>query len=247
MQTIREVRGNNEDGVVIPSSYTANGWSNVLPHEMNVLFHALCYAVKEGESKAQMREMLDSFAGLKGTFAEPTEDMFKSKEDFEGYVNVLERHKRVIVRSGYEYPTSREEALALFEKWGILLDQGDVWDIPIYPFPDAMEMFDLTDEEKLALAYVKLEALIHPIFSRLVLALHERDDEVFHLSKADLKQMLNTNDAMLTEVLIKLTPYLEEPIENMLEIPDDQPMTFSVVWERIYEDFLGQQYSSNVQ
>ncbi|USG65404.1 DUF6042 family protein [Brevibacillus ruminantium] len=247
MQTIRDIRENSVDGVAIPAAYAANGWSNVLPHEMNVLFQALCFAVTKGESKAEMNEIMDGFEGLKNTFTEPKEEMFKSKEDFEGYVHLLERHKKVINRSGYEYPTSREEALALFEKWGLLLDKGDVWDVPISPFPDTLDLFQLTENEQVALIYLKLEALVHPVFSRLILALHERDDEVFHLSKADLKQMLSTNDAMLTEVLIKLTPYLQEPVENMLEIPDDEPMTFSVVWERVYEDFLKQDYSSNVQ
>jgi plasmid replication initiation protein len=97
------------------------------------------------------------------------------------------------------------------------------------------------------LNHIKVETLVHPIFSRLILALHEKDENDFRLSKAELKEMLNTNDAMLTEVLIKLTPYLQEPIENMLDIPDDQKMEFTVVWERVYEDFLGDKYPQLVQ
>lgn len=247
MQTVRDVRDSSSEGVAIPGAYAGHGWSNVLPHEMNVLFQALCYAVTKGESKAEMREIVDGFEGLEGLFAEPTEDMFNSKEDFENYKSLLERHKKVIVRSGYEYPKSREEAIALFERWGLLIDKGDVWDIPITPFPDALDTFELTEAEQYALRYVRFEALVHPFFARLVMTLHERDDESFTFTKAELKEMLNTNDSMLAEVLIKLTPYMEEAIENMLEIPEDEPMTFSIVWERVYEDFLGQQFSPNVQ
>ncbi|WNC14523.1 DUF6042 family protein [Brevibacillus brevis] len=246
MQTIRDIRHNNE-GVVIPSSYAANGWSSVLSHEMNVLFQALCYVVTKHETKAEMEKALDDFNALKGTFATPTPEQFKSEEDFKGYVNSLNRFKAFLGRSNYEYPANREEAIELFSKWGLLIDKGDVWDVPVYPFPDAADLFKLTDAESLALAHIKLEALVHPVFSRLVMMLHEQEENTFHLSKGELKSMLNTNDEMLTEVLIKLTPYLEEAVENILEIPEDEKMTFTVVWERVYEDFLGEQFSQNVQ
>lgn len=246
MQTIRDIRHNN-DGVVIPSGYTANGWSSVLSHEMNVLFQALCYVVTKYETKADMEKGLDGFKALEGTFAEPVKESFKSEEDYKGYVNLLRKHKAFLSRSNYEYPASREEAIQLFAKWGLLIDKGDAWDVPVYPFPDVTHLFQLSEAEQLALAHVKLEALVHPMFSRLVMMLHEREENTFTFSKAELKTMLNTNDEMLTEVLIKLTPYMEEAIENMLEIPEDEPMTFTVVWERVYEDFLGQQFAQNVQ
>ncbi|KQL46583.1 hypothetical protein AN963_16820 [Brevibacillus choshinensis] len=246
MQTIRDIRQNNE-GVVIPSSYAANGWSSVLSHEMNVLFQAMCYVVTKFETKAEMESALKDFNALEGTFTAPVKDQFKSEEDFNGYVNLLNRFKAFMSRSNYEYPNSREAAVELFTKWGLVIDKGDVWDVPVYPFPDAAELFQLSDAETLALAHVKLEALVHPIFSRLIMTLHEQDENTFNLSKAELKNMLNTNDEMLTEVLIKLTPYMEEAIENILEIPEDEAMTFTVVWERVYEDFLGEQFSKNVQ
>jgi hypothetical protein len=246
MQTIRDIR-NNQTGVVIPSGYTANGWYNVLSHDMNVLFQALCYVVTKCESKEEMKKQLDGFKGLQHVFSTPKKEKFKSEEDYNAYVAHVEKHKEFLERSGYQYPTSREEAIELLTKWGLVLDKGDVWDIPVYPFPDTMDLFQLTEAEQFALTHIKLEALVHPMFSRLVLKLHEHEENTFTYTKAELKEMLNTNDAMLTEVLIKLTPYMEEPIDNMLEIPDDQPMTFTVVWERIYEDFLGQEFSSNVQ
>lgn len=246
MQTIRDIRQNNE-GVVIPSSFTTNGWSSVLSHEMNVLFQALCYVVTKFETKAEMEKALNEFQALQGTFATPVKESFKSEEDFAGYVNLLNRFKAFLGRSNYAYPESREEAIQLFVKWGLVLDKGDVWDVPVYPFPDASELFQLSEAEQLALAHVKLEALVHPIFSRLIMKLHEREENTFTLSKAEMKEMLNTNDQMLGEVLIKLTPYMEEAVENILEIPEDESMTFTVVWERVYEDFLGQQFSQNVQ
>lgn len=246
MQTIRDIRHNNE-GVVIPSSYAANGWSSVLSHEMNVLFQAICYVVTKYETKAEMENALKEFNALEGTFTAPVKEQFNSEEDFNGYLNLLHRFKAFMSRSNYEYPASREAAVELFTKWGLVIDKGDVWDVPVYPFPDAAELFQLSDAEALALAHVKLEALVHPIFSRLIMKLHEQEENTFHLSKAELKQMLNTNDEMLAEVLIKLTPYMEEAIENVLEIPEDEAMTFTVVWERVYEDFLGEQFAQNVQ
>lgn len=246
MQTIRDIRQSNE-GVVIPSSYTANGWSSVLSHEMNVLFQAFCYVTTKYETKAEMEAALKGFKALEGTFTAPVKKQFKSEEDYNGYVNLLNRFKAFLSRSNYEYPTSLEEAVALFEKWGLVIDKGDVWDVPVYPFPDAADLFQLNEAETLALAHVKLEALVHPIFSRLIMMLHERDENSFTLSKAELKSMLNTNDEMLAEVLIKLTPYMEEAVEGILEIPEDESMTFTVVWERVYEDFLGEQFSKNVQ
>lgn len=242
MQTVRDIRHNNE-GIVIPSGFKANGWADVLPHEMNVLFQAFCYVVTKYETKAEMEQALDELKALEGTFATPTADMFKSEQDFKGYVKLLNKHKAFFQRSNYEYPNSREEAIELFSKWGLLLDKGDVWDIPVYPFPDVTALFKLSEAEQLALSYVKLEALVHPMFSKLVMQLHEQEENSFSYSKADLKAMLNTNDEMLAEVLIKLTPYLEEPIDNMLDIPEDEKMSFTVVWERVYEDFLGQQYT----
>lgn len=246
MQTIRDIRHNSE-GVVIPSSYTANGWSSVLHHEMNVLFQAMCYVVTKYETKAEMEKGLKEFKALDTAFSAPVKESFKSEEDFEGYVNVLKKHKAFLSRSNYEYPSSLEEALQLFVKWGLVLDKGDVLDVPVYPFPDVTELFTLTEAEDFALAHIKLEALVHPMFSRLVMILHEQEENSFSYTKVQLKEMMNTNDEMLTEVLIKLTPYMEEPIENMLDIPDDEPMSFTMVWERIYEDFLGQQFSENVQ
>jgi hypothetical protein len=246
MQTIRDVRKECQD-VVIPSGYTANGWSSVLPHEMNVLFQSLCYVVSKFDTKEEMAKALDGIKGLEGTFVTPEKEKFKSEESYNNYVNLLEKHKKFLERSQIAYPTSREEAIELFAKWGLVIDKGDVWDVPVHPFPDVQDLFVLTDAEKLALDHIKLEALVHPMFSRLVLMLHEKEENNFSLSKAELKEMLNTNDAMLTEVLIKLTPYLQEPIENMLEIPDDEKMNFTVVWERVYEDFLGQTYAPNVQ
>ncbi|QRG67372.1 DUF6042 family protein [Brevibacillus choshinensis] len=246
MQTIRDIRHNNE-GVVIPSSFTANGWSSVLSHEMNVLFQAMCYVATKYETKAEMESALKEFKALEGTFSAPVKEQFKSEEDFNGYVNLLNRFKAFLSRSNYEYPASREAAIELFTKWGLVIDKGDVWDVPVYPFPEAAELFQLNEAEAVALAHVKLEALVHPIFSRLIMKLHEQEENTFHLSKAELKEMLNTNDEMLAEVLIKLTPYMEEAIENVLEIPEDEKMTFTVVWERVYEDFLGEQFSQNVQ
>ncbi|MGZ0051742.1 DUF6042 family protein [Brevibacillus gelatini] len=246
MQTIRDIR-HNQDGVVIPSGFTANGWSSVLSHEMNVLFQSMCLVVTEYETKAEMEKALDEIEALKGTFSEPVKEAFKSEADYEGYVNLLNRFKAFLKRSDYDYPTSRAEAIQLFVKWGLVLDKEDVWDVPVYPFPDASQLFKLSEVESLALAHVKLEALVHPIFSRLVMHLHERDENTFSMSKAEMKEILNTNDQMLAEVLIKLTPYMEEAIENILELPDDEKLNFTIVWERIYEDFLGQQFSSNVQ
>ncbi|MFY0544222.1 DUF6042 family protein [Brevibacillus sp. H7] len=246
MQTIREVRKNNED-VVIPSGFTANGWSSVLSHEMNVLFQSMCYVVSKYDTKEEMNKALDAIKGLEGAFTKPEASAFKSEESYNNYVKLLEKHKKFLERSQFAYPTSREEAIQLFVKWGLVLDKGDVWDVPVHPFPDVQEIFALKEEEQLALNHIKLEALVHPIFSRLILMLHEKEENSFSLSKAELKEMLNTNDAMLTEVLIKLTPYLQEPIENMLEIPDDEKMNFTVVWERVYEDFLGDKYSETVQ
>lgn len=246
MQTIRDIR-QNDNGVAIPSGFTANGWSSVLPHEMKVLFQALCYVVTKYETKAEMEKALHEFKGLQGTFTTPTPDMFKSEDDYAGYVKLLDKHKAFLKRSNYEYPASREQAIELFSKWGLLIDKQDVWDIPVHPFPDVVNLFELTEAEQLALSYVKLEALVHPMFSKLIVKLHEQEENAFSLSKADLKEMLNTNDEMLAEVLIKLTPYLEEAIEGMLELADDEKMNFTVVWERVYEDFLGQQFSDNVQ
>lgn len=246
MQTIRDVRKESQD-VIIPSGYKANGWSSVLPHEMNVLFQALCYVYPNLIRRKKWPKALDGIKGLEGTFTTPEKEKFKSEETYNNYVKLLEKHKKFLERSQFTYPTSREEAIELFTKWGLVIDKGDVWDIPVHPFPDVQNLFVLNDAEKLALNHIKLEALVHPMFSRLVLMLHEKEENSFSLSKSELKKMLNTNDAMLAEVLIKLTPYLQEPIENMLEIPDDEKMDFTVVWERVYEDFLGQTYTTNMQ
>jgi len=246
MQTIREVRKNKEN-VVIPSGYTANGWSSVLSHEMNVLFQSMCLVVTKYDTKEEMSKALDTIKGLEGAFSIPPKEAFKSEENYNNYVKLLEKHKKFLERSQFTYPASREEAIQLFMEWGLVLDQGDVWDVPVHPFPDVQEIFTLTEEEQVALTHIKLEALVHPMFSRLILMLHEKEENSFALSKAELKEMLNTNDAMLAEVLIKLTPYLEEPIENMLELPDEEKMSFTVVWERVYEDFLGDRFSQTVQ
>lgn len=246
MQTIRDVRS-GEQNVVIPIGFTANGWSSVLSHEMNVLFKALCLVVSKYDSKAEMNKALDEIEGLKGAFTKPKKALFKSEEDYKGYVSLLDKHKEFLERSKFAYPKNREEAIKLFEKWGLVLDKDEVWDIPIEPFPDVQDIFVLEEREAFALVHIKLETLIHPIFSRLIMMLHEKDENSFRLSKAELKEMLNTNDAMLAEVLIKLTPYLEEPIENMLDLPDDQKLEFTVVWERVYEDFLGDKYAEMVQ
>lgn len=246
MQTIRDVRKDSEK-VVIPSGFTANGWSSVLSHEMNVLFQAICYVVSKSQTKEEMNKGLDAITGLEGTFTALSKDTFKSEESFNNYTKLLEKHKKFLERSKFAYPTSRDEAIQLFAKWGLVLDKGDVWDVPVSPFPDAQEIFALSEGEQVALDHIKLEALVHPIFSRFILMLHEKDENDFSLSKAELKEMLNTNDAMLAEVLIKLTPYLVEPIENMLEIPDNDKMSFTVVWERVYEDFLGNKYAQIVQ
>jgi hypothetical protein len=246
MQTIREVRKNDKD-VVIPSGYTANGWSSVLSHEMNVLFQSMCLVVSKYDTKEEMIKALDTIKGLEGAFSTPEKEAFKSEESYNGYVKLLEKHKKFLERSQFAYPTSREEAIQLFVKWGLVIDREDVWDVPVHPFPDVQEIFVLKEEERVALNHIKLEALVHPIFSRLVLMLHEKEENSFSLSKAELKEMLNTNDAMLAEVLIKLTPYLQEPIENMLELPEEEKMNFTVVWERVYEDYLGNQYSQTVQ
>jgi hypothetical protein len=247
MQTVRDIRHNNSNGIVTPSGFVANGWSNVLPHEMKVLFQAMCLVVTKYESKKEMEEALRQFPAMQGTFTTPTPEMFKSEQDYEGYVNVLNRHKAFLERSNYDYPTSLEEALQLFVKWGLVIDKDDAWDVPVHPFPDVNHIFQLTDAEQVALAHLKLEALVHPMFSRLIMKLHEQDENSFRYSKNELKELLNTNDEMLAEVLIKLTPYLEEAIENVLEIPNDQPMEFTVVWERVYEDFLGEQFSNQLQ
>lgn len=246
MQTIRDVRKDNEN-VVIPSGFTANGWSSVLSHEMNVLFQSMCYVVSKYDTKEEMNAALDAVKGLEGAFTTPEASAFKSEESYTNYVKLLEKHRKFLERSQFAYPASREEAIQLLVKWGLVLDKGDVWDVPVHPFPDVQEIFALKPEEQAALTHIKLEALVHPIFSRLILMLHEKEENSFSLSKAELKEMLNTNDAMLAEVLIKLTPYLQEPIENMLELPDDEKMSFTVVWERVYEDFLGDRYSETVQ
>jgi len=246
MQTIRDVRKNTEE-VVIPTGFTANGWSSILSHEMKVLFHAMCYVVSKFDSKEEMSKALDEIKGLKGTFTKPKKSGFKTPEDFEGYKRHLEKHKAFLERSNFQYPVSREEAIALFEKWGLVLDKDNVWDVPVEPFPDVQDIFVLSEQERFALIHIKLETIIHPVFSKLILTLHEKDENSFRLSKAELKEMLGTTDAILAEVLIKLTPYLQEPIENMLQIPDDQKMEFTIVWERVYEDFLGETYAKTVQ
>lgn len=246
MQTIRDVRGDDQK-VVIPTGFTANGWSSIFSHEMNVLFQSLCFVVSKYESKEEMVKALDEIKGLKNAFTKPKKSLFKSEEDYKGYVSLLDKHKEFLKRSNFDYPKNREEAIKLFEKWGLLLDKEHLWDIPVEPFPDVQDIFVLEDREKFALTQIKLETLIHPVFSKLVMALHEKDENSFRMSKAELKELLNTNDAMLAEVLIKLTPYLQEPIDNMLNLPDDHKMEFTVVWERIYEDFLGDKFAETVQ
>ncbi|MGD8190345.1 DUF6042 family protein [Brevibacillus ginsengisoli] len=247
MQTIRDIRNTVSEDTVIPNGFTTNGWVSVLSHEMQVLFQSLCHVVSKYETKDEMSKALDDIRGLKSTFAPLDKSLFKSEESYEGYVDHLQKSKEFLERSGYVYPTSREEAIELLLKWGLVLDKEDTWDIPITPFPDVQEKFTLTDVEKLALNSIKLEALVHPVFSKLILTLHEKDDEVFHLSKADLKEMLNVNDMLLIEVLIKLVPYLSEPIDNIQDIPEDEKMEINIVWERIYEDFLGNSNPQAVQ
>lgn len=246
MQTIRDVRTNPEN-VVIPSGFAANGWSSVLSHEMNVLFNAMCYVVTKYDTKAEQEKALDEIKGLAGTFTKPKKSMFKSADQYNNYVALLEKHKKFLERSQMTYPSSREEALQSFVKWGLLIDKGDTWDVVVDPFPDVQEIFNVNEAEQAALSHIKLEALVHPVFSRLILMLHEKDENHFTLSKAELKSMLNTNDAMLSEVLIKLTPYMQEPVENILDIPDDEKMEFTVIWERVYEDFLGDKYADTLQ
>ncbi|MBO8165559.1 MAG: hypothetical protein H0Z34_17925 [Brevibacillus sp.] len=238
MQTIREL-SKNQDETIIPNGYTVNGWSSILSHEMNVLFHALCHVVPKYRSKEEIKQALLQFKGLQSAFSQLDKSKFKSEESYKGYMQRLERHKSFLERSGFKYPDTLDEAIQLFVQWGLVLDKEDGWDVPVTPFPDVQDLFKLKEEERAALAHIKLEALIHPVFSKLVLMLHEKDENTFQLSKAELKEMLQVNDAMLFEVLIKLTPYLEEPIVNMQDIPDDEKMEFTVVWERIYEDFLG--------
>ncbi len=246
MQTIRDVHTNKEE-TIVPTGFTANGWASILSHEMKVLFHAMCHVVPKYHSKAEMREALNEIRGLRGTFSALDKDLFKSEEAYQGYLRHLEKHRKFLERSNFTYPASLDEAIELFVKWGLVLDKGDIWDVPVTPFPEAQELFTLTDVERAALTHIKLEALVHPVFSKLILALHEKDENTFYLSKAELKEMLNTNDAMLMEVLIKLTPYLKEPIENMQDIPDDEKMEFTVEWERVYEDFLGDKNPQVIQ
>lgn len=239
MQTIRDIRNAASEDTIIPNGFTANGWVSVLSHEMKVLFQGLCHVVSKYETKEEMNKALDEIRGLKGTFAPLDPSLFKTEESYEGYVQHLQKSGEFLERSGFAYPASRQEAIELFVKWGLVLDKGDAWDIPVSPFPEVQEIFTLTDVEKLALNSIKLEALVHPVFSKLILTLHEKDDEVFHLSKAELKEMLQVNDILLIEVLIKLVPYLKEPIDNIHDIPEDEKMEINIVWERIYEDFLG--------
>ncbi|WP_139491091.1 DUF6042 family protein [Brevibacillus dissolubilis] len=246
MQTIRDLRQNGEE-TIIPSGFTINGWSNVLSHEMNVLFQALCYAVNKAESKDEVRKLLEETKGLQATFDKLNQSKFSSEENYKNYINLLERHKQFLQRSNITYPTSLDEAIELFTKWGLVIDKGDHYDIPVNPFPDVREVFDLNERELEALNFTQFEALVHPVFSKLVLVLHEQDTNSFTYSKAELKELLEINDAMLTEVLIKLTPYMEEPIDNFQSLPDDEKMTFTVIWERIYEDYLGGVNPDNIQ
>ncbi|MGC5324973.1 DUF6042 family protein [Brevibacillus sp. SYSU BS000544] len=247
MQTVRDLRKSVNDDTVSPIGFTANGWMSVLSHEMKVLFQGLCHVVSKYETKEEMNKALNEIRGLKGTFTELDKSLFKSEESYEGYQKHLQKHREFLERSGFTYPASREEAFELFMKWGLLLDKGEVWDIPVTPFPDVQDIFTLSDVEKVALHAIKLETLVHPIFSKLVLTLHESDEVVFHLSKAELKEMLQVNDALLLEVMIKLVPYLKDPIDNIQQIPDNEKMEINVVWERIYEDFLGNKDPQAVQ
>jgi hypothetical protein len=232
---------------VIPGGYRANGWSSVLSHEMNVLFHGLCYLVAKYDSKEDMVNGFSEINALRGTFDTLDKSKFKSEESYENYINLLENHKEFLKRSNYEYPETREEAIELFVKWGLVLDQGDVWDVPVNPFPEVQDIFVLNEREKFALDHIKLESLIHPIFSKLILHLHEQEDNHFSISKAEMKELLHIEDTLLMEVLIKLVPYLKEPIENLPELSETDKMEFTVEWERVYEDFLGGTYQQNVQ
>jgi hypothetical protein len=143
MQTIRDLRKNTEE-TVIPTGFTANGWSSILSHEMKVLFQSICYVVSKYDTKEEMIKALDGIKGLKGTFAKPKKSMFKSEEDFEGYKKLLEKHKAFLERSKFAYPAKRDEAIQLFEKWGLVIDKGEVWDVPVDPFPDVQDIFVLT-------------------------------------------------------------------------------------------------------
>ncbi|RNB82049.1 hypothetical protein EDM56_24610 [Brevibacillus fluminis] len=246
MQTIRLMRTHNGE-TVIPGGYRANGWSSVLPHEMNVLFHALCYLVAKYDSKEEMIQGFREINALNGTFDTLDKAKFKSEESYENYINLLETHKEFLKRSNYEYPQTKEEAIELMIKWGLVLDQGDVWDVPVHPFPEAQDIFVLNEREKFALDHLKLESLIHPIFSKLILHLHEQDDNHFSMTKAEMKKLLDIEDTLLMEVLVKLIPYLKAPIENLQDLSDTDPMEFTVEWEKVYEDFLGGTYQQNVQ
>lgn len=238
MKTIRQLRTETSE-TIIPNGYTLHGWSNILPHEMNVLFHALCHVVSTCDTKAEMKKQLSTYKGLEGTFDTLDKTKFQSEEAYEAYISLLNKHKEIFERSNIPYPKTMEEAIKLFTKWGLVINKRDYWDIPVTPFPEVEKVFTLNDIELRALNHLKLEAVVHPIFSKLVLMLHEKDENEFEYSKAELKEMLDIDDAMLTEVLIKLTPYMAEAIENFQAIPDDEKMEFAIVWERIYEDFLG--------
>jgi|GEM_PF-622700 len=248
MQTVKSLKQDNQiDEPFLPEGYKINGWIHVLSHEMNVLFSALCEAVFQYDTKEEIKNYLSTVKGLNHTFTDVAQDLFQSEEDYLGYTKLLEKHKKFLQRSNFAYPTSRDEALKLFEQWGLLIDKGDVWDIPVLPFPDAQDIFTLKEEESAALNHLKLEAIVHPVFSKLILTLHEKDENSFALSKNDIKQMLNIGDELLFEVLVKLTPYLQEPIENLQDVSNDEKMEFTVVWERVYEDFLGEANPQTIQ
>ncbi|MBG9800563.1 DUF6042 family protein [Brevibacillus laterosporus] len=240
MQTIQDLRTKGSDDIIIPKGYDMHGWSTVFSHEMNVLFKAVCYAVSKLNTKEEMLESIFSTKALDGTFDTLDKNKFNDEENYENYVALLEKYGNFLKRSNYEYPATAQEALDMFIKWGLVIDKGTSLDVPVDPFPEVVDTFELRDDEMFALYHIRLESLIHPVFSQLVMYLHEKEENEFSLSKNEIKEILGgINDNMLTEVLIKLTPYLEEPIDRFQEIPDNEKMGFKVVWERIYEDFLG--------
>ncbi|WP_232697894.1 DUF6042 family protein [Brevibacillus daliensis] len=239
MQTIQDLRKKGSDDVVIPKGYDTNGWSSVLSHEMNVLFKALCYAVNNFDSKEEMLKSVRATKALEGTFDTLDKAKFQDEQNYENYMILLAKFKAFLKRSDYDYPKTADEAIQMFIKWGLVIDKDSSFDIPVTPFPEVADTFQLRDDEAQALYHIRLESLIHPVFSQLVAHLHEKEENTFTFTKNELKDLLKINDNMLLEVLVKLTPYMEEPVDNFPALGEDDQFTFTMIWERIYEDFLG--------